>query len=335
MLNALIPYNRSKIQNTHAWGAAMNGLDTDQMHAFLTVLDTGGFSAAGRRLGRDGSVISRRVAALEARLGIRLLERSTRRISATEAGMRFRDSVREAFALISQAEDDARSAAAAPTGLLRLSFPLGFGRLWIAPLLPDFMTRYPDVRVEASYTDRYVDLIAEGFDASVRIGKMNDNRLVARRLTRIRRLLCASPAYLARHAPPNKPEDLLQHDCIGFSPLSTHPLWHFKARPRRDVVGTAVKHGMRRSVRIEGRLVTDDIEAARQAALAGMGVLLATDWLVSRELKAGLLVPILSDWIVEGDEEVNVVRASLRYEAAKTRAFVDWIVAALGVHLWT
>ena len=303
----------------------MDGNDADQMNAFMAVLQTGSFSAAGRKLGRDGSVISRRVASLVSRLGLRLLERSTRRISPTEAGMRFHDRAKEALDLLGQAEEDARSAAAMPTGLLRVSVPLGFGRLWVAPFMPAFLARYPSLRVEVNYTDRYVDRIEEGFDAGVRIGKMDDNRLVAKRIANMKRVLCASPAYLSNGTPLVRPEDLLHHNCIGFTPLFTHPVWHFKGKG---------DHAKRQSVRIDGRMVTDDIEAARQAGLAGTGIFLAADWAVSRELKDGRLVCVLNDWVVLGDEQVHVVRASRRHEAAKTRVFVDWIAAVIGQNPW-
>ncbi len=307
-------YNRSKRQNITAQGASMNSDEAEQMAAFQAVIDTGSFTAAGRKLGRDGSVVSRRVAALEARLGIRLLERSTRRVSATEAGMRFRNCIHEAMDILQAAEDEARSLAASPTGLLRMTLPLGFGRMWIAPRLPAFLKLYPGLRVEAIYTDRYVDLIAEGFDAGVRIGKLEDSRLVARHVATMRRLLCASPDYLKQRPMPSHANDLNRHECIGFIPMSTHPVWYL------------TRHGKRHAVRIDGRLVTDDIEAVIHAALAGTGIILATDWLVGRELHDGRLVQVLSDWTVGGDEAINVVRASNRHEPAKTRAFIDWLV---------
>lgn len=301
----------------------MDSEEAEQNNAFLAVIDTGSFTAAGRKLGRDGSVISRRVAALEARLGIRLLERSTRRVSPTEAGVRFRDRVREAIEIFHAAEDEARSLAAAPTGVLRITLPLGFGRMWIAPRLPAFLALYPALRVEAIYTDRYVDMIAEGFDAGVRIGKLEDSRLVARHLATMRRFLCASPAYLANKPVLRNADDLQRHDCIGFIPMSTHPVWYL------------TRHGKRHAVRINGRLVTDDIEAAMQAALAGTGVILATDWLAGRELRDGRLVQVLGDWTVGGDDTVSVMRASVRHEPAKTRAFIEWLVALFATPPWS
>lgn len=291
----------------------MGSIEADQNEALLAVLETGSFSAAGRRLGRDGSVVSRRVAALEARLGIRLLERSTRRVAATEAGARFRDRIREAMDMVRHAEDEVRAMSSSPTGLLRLSLPVEFGRLWIAPRLPEFLVRHPGVRIEACYSDRYVDLIAEEFDVGVRIGELTDSRLVARRLAITRRLICAAPSYLDVRPSLHEADDLSQHECISFTRLATHPVWHL----RRD--------GKNRTIRVSGRLQMDDAQSVAQAALAGMGVIMASDWLVGRELAEGRLVQVLTDWEVRGETGVSVIRASVKHEPAKTRAFVEWI----------
>ncbi|MEA3099181.1 LysR family transcriptional regulator [Caballeronia mineralivorans] len=300
----------------------MDSVEADQTAAFLAVVELGSFSAAGRKLGRDGSVVSRRVAALEARLGIRLLERSTRRVAPTEAGVRFRDRMRDAMEMVHAAEDEARAMAASPTGLLRLTLPVTFGRMWIASRLPEFLARYPAVRVEALYADRYTDLIAEGFDAGIRLGEMKDSRLIGRRLTMTRRLLCAAPSYLDRRPALREPDDLLRHDCVGFTRLATYPVWHLN----RD--------GKTRTVRITGRLETDDAEAGVQAALAGTGVFMAADWQVARELADGRLVPVLTDWAVSGESGVSVVRPSIQHEPAKTRAFVEWIVGVFANRPW-
>jgi DNA-binding transcriptional LysR family regulator len=300
----------------------MDSVEADQTAAFLAVVEFGSFSAAGRKLGRDGSVVSRRVAALEARLGIRLLERSTRRVAPTEAGVRFRDRMRDAMEMVRAAEDEARAMAASPTGLLRLTLPVTFGRMWIASRLPEFLARYPAVRVEALYADRYTDLIAEGFDAGIRLGEMKDSRLIGRRLAMTRRLLCAAPSYLDRRPALREPDDLLRHDCVGFTRLATYPVWHLS----RD--------GKNRTVRITGRLETDDAEAGVQAALAGTGIFMAADWQVARELADGRLVPVLTDWGVSGESGVSVARPSIQHEPAKTRAFVEWIVGVFANRPW-
>ncbi|WP_198665404.1 LysR family transcriptional regulator [Paraburkholderia kururiensis] len=315
-------YNRAQKHNIAVLGARMDSVEADQTEAFLAVLETGSFSAAGRRLGRDGSVVSRRVAALETRLGIRLLERSTRRVAATEAGSRFRDRIREAMEMVRLAENEARSMSSSPEGLLRLSLPVAFGRLWIAPRLPEFLARYPGIRIEADYSDRYVDLIAEGFDVGIRIGDMKDSRLVGRRLAMTRRLLCAAPSYLSASSPLRDADDLARHECVSFTKLATHPIWHLQ------------RGGKTRAIRVSGRLAMDDAQAVVQAALGGVGVIMAADWLVGHELAERRLVPVLTDWEVRGEAGVNVVRASVKHEPAKTRAVVEWLVQIFSKPPW-
>jgi DNA-binding transcriptional LysR family regulator len=314
----------------------MNADEAEQFSAFLAVVETGSFTAAARRLARDASVISRRVAALEARLGIRLLERSTRRVAPTEAGTIFRDKVRVAMDALEEAQDAARSMADAPTGCLRLSLPAGFGRKWIAPRLPDFLARYPALGVDACYSDRFVDPIAEQFDVCVRIGLLSDSRLIAQTVSTLRGMICASPAYLDKHPVPRVPADLHQHRCIGFTPLSTHPVWHLKregdgtsrvaTRENPTRAGTraarpTVEHA---SVRIQARLLTDDIDTAVYAALSGEGLLLGADWLVAEHLRTGQLREVLPGWQLRNDAQLSVVRASSRHTPAKTRAFLTW-----------
>jgi DNA-binding transcriptional LysR family regulator len=315
-------YNASLKHVISAGGASMNSVEADQTEAFLAVIESGSFSAAGRKIGRDGSVVSRRIAALETRLGIRLLERSTRRVTPTEAGVRFRDRLREALEMVRAAENEARAMAALPAGLLRISLPLAFGRMWVAPRLPEFLARYPALRVQASYTDKYVDLVADGFDAAIRLGEMRDSRLIGRRIAMTHRLICAAPSYLSQRPALKEPDDLQRHDCVCFTPLATHPVWNLH------------RNGKKRAVRITGRLETDDAEAVVRAALAGTGIIMATDWLVARELAAAQLVPVLPEWSVSGEAGVSVVRASVRHQPAKTRAFVEWIAEVFATPPW-
>jgi DNA-binding transcriptional LysR family regulator len=165
-------------------------------------------------------------------------------------------------------------------------------------------------------------VIAEGFDAVVRLGGMSDSRLVARRIASTRLLLCAAPSYLDRRTPLKQADDLLRHDCVCFTRVTTHPVWHLQ------------RNGKSRAVRVTGRLEADDAETVVQAALAGTGITLATDWIVARELAQGTLVPVLPDWTVRGETGVSVVRASVRHESAKTRAFVEWIAAVFATSPW-
>lgn len=299
-----------------------NASHADQVDAFLAVLETGSFTAAGRRLARDASVVSRRVAALEARLGIRLLERSTRRVGPTEAGARFRDGARQALDLMRAAEEEARDLASEPSGLLRLALPPAFGRLWIGPRLPSFLARYPALRVEACYADRYVDIVADGFDVALRIGEMKDSRLLGKRIALTRRMICASPAYLAGHADISEPEDLRRHACLGFTPMFTHPVWHLRRGRQRQ------------AIRVGGPLESDDVQSLVEAAVAGTGIMMAADWLIAREIADGRLVQVLPQWEAEGEGGVYLVRASSELAPAKTRAFYDWMEESFAVAPW-
>lgn len=307
---------------TAANSADMNGTEFEQITAFVAAVAHGGFTAAGQALGRDGSILSRRVTALEKRLGVRLMERTTRRLALTEAGEAFHQRMRGALHALQEIEQDTTAAAARVRGTLRIAVPATFGRMWIAPVLPAFLAAYPDLVVQTAFEDRYVDLVAESFDVAVRIGTLTDSRLVARRLAPSRRLLCASPAYLQAHGAPAQPADLAQHACLGFSRLASHPIWYL-----RDGDKTT-------AIRIAGPLVTDDAQSLVQAAVSGSGIAMVSDWLAGPELRSGRLVPVLPDHPVENNETVYLVHPSARLVPAKTRAFADWIVGKLGTRPW-
>ncbi|WIX26159.1 LysR family transcriptional regulator [Xanthomonas arboricola pv. corylina] len=295
----------------------MNGTEFEQITAFLAAVEHGGFTAAGQALGRDGSILSRRVTALEKRLGVRLMERTTRRLALTEAGEAFHQRMRGALQALKEIEQDTAAAATGVRGTLRIALPATFGRMWVAPILPAFLAAYPDLVVGTAFEDRYVDLVAESFDVAVRIGTLTDSRLVARRLAPSRRLLCVSPAYLQAHGTPVRPADLAQHACLGFSRLASHPFWHLRDGDKAT------------AIRIAGPLVTDDAQSLVQAAVSGAGIAMVSDWLAGPELCSGRLVPVLPDHPVENNETVYLVHPSARLVPAKTRAFADWIVGSL------
>jgi DNA-binding transcriptional LysR family regulator len=315
--NTLIPNvcenNWVFLQDIRALGASMNSIRMDEITAFLAVVEARSFAGAGRLLGRDASIISRRVSALEARLGVRLLERSTRRVAPTEAGLRFSEKMRAATDAMEEAEAEASEASSAATGTLRLALPTTFGRLRIAPMLPDFLRAYPKVSIEAEYADRCVDLLAEGFDVAIRLGELQDTRVIAKKLAPHRRLICAAPSYLAIHGTPQVPADLGKHACLGFSRFAGHPEWRFRQGDRVS------------SVRVSGPLTANSIQSLITAALAGMGIVMCSDWLAAPERAAGYLKPLLTDWSVEGEGGIYIVRSSARFTPAKTRSFVDWI----------
>ncbi|MER8388133.1 LysR family transcriptional regulator [Mesorhizobium sp. M0166] len=286
-----------------------------EMAAFAAIAEARSFTKAAARIGRDATILSRRLASLEERLGVRLLHRTTRSVSLTEAGSEFLARVRAILAAVDEAEAAASAhAGGGPRGVLRLALPGSFGRMWIGPLLPQFLAEFPDVRIEAEFSNRFVDLVAENFDVAVRLGALEDSRLVARKVATRRRLLCAAPSYLTRRGTPTEPEALLEHSCLGFSGFQTFPAWEMT-----DSTGRRV------SIEVSGPLVTDDAEVLVEAAVQGVGLMMSTDWLVGRELADGRLVPVLEDWTLADEGAVYIVMPSAKGQAAKTRAFADWI----------
>ncbi|WP_049621838.1 LysR family transcriptional regulator [Frateuria defendens] len=302
----------------HEWS------NIDAIVAFATVAEHASFVAAGRVLGRDPTVISRRVQALEGRLGVRLLARSTRRVALTEAGAAYLARVQPILRELTTADREAAAfAAGAPRGRLRIAAPGTFGRMWLAPLLSEFLAAHPAVTLEVSFSNRFVDLIGEGFDIAVRLGVLPDSRLVARQIARRRRLVCASPAYLARHGEPATPEALARHACLIFSGFPTPHYWQFS-----DASGTT------QAANVDGPFVSDDAEALVAAAVAGRGLMMATDWLVGRELADGRLVPILPDWSVADEGAIYVVMPSSDGLPSKTRAFADFMLERMRHPPW-
>lgn len=296
--------------------------DFRQREAFLAVVRAGSFSAGARALGRDVSVISRRIAALEKRLGIRLIERTTRRIRPTEEGRRYRQKIELADELLREAEEEARSLAARPAGTIRLTVPASFGRRWVAQALPGFLKAYPDIRIVLHCSDRYVDLLGDNFDMAIRIGILTDNRLIARKLADTSRILCVAPSYLVHHPALTHPQDLRKHDCLGFTPMHSWPEWRLE------------KEGQQIAVPVQTRYESDEMDALILAAQSGMGVALAANWLVQKELAEGTLVSVLADWQAIGEDGVWLVKPSSQLQSAKISALTEWLVAWFAVPRW-
>lgn len=300
----------------------MDGARIEQIAAFLAVVETRSFTRAARLLRRDASVVSRRVTALEERLGVRLLERSTRHVVPTEAGLRFNDQMVAASLAMQEAEAEATQTGAGAVGKLRLSVPAAFGRLWIAPLLPPFLGAHPGISLDLEYTDRYVDVLAEGFDVAIRLGELRDSRLIAKKLASHKRMIFATPEYVAAHGVPNTPDDLRNHPCLAHTGLAGHPEWQFR---RGDAAFT---------IPIRGPLVANDAKSLLTAALAGTGIVMCSDWLAAQDWSAGRLQQLLPDWTIAGAGSVYVVRPSGRFTPGKTRRFVDWISEQLAPPPW-
>lgn len=285
----------------------------DEMAALLALESQGSFVAAARLLQRHATVISRRISAMETRLGVRLIERSTRHVRLTDAGQRLVSRLRQASELIAEAEQEASMGAAEVRGRLRLAVPGAMGRRWLAPRLPAFVLAHPELELEVDYSERFVDVIAEGFDAAIRIGELQDSRLVAQRLGDYRRILCAAPSYLERQGWPGSPDDLSAHNCLGFSGLASHPIWHLTDGHEQV------------SIRAQGSLTSNDSEALLSAACAGVGILGAGDWLFADALRDGDLVRVLPEWELGERGGIYFIRPSARFTSAATQALKAWL----------
>lgn len=285
----------------------------EQVEAFLAVAELGSFAAAASRIGRDASAISRRVSMLEQHLGVRLLSRTTRKVALTDAGSVFYRRAQLALEELVTASEEAIAGAGVISGRLRIAVPNAFGRLWISPMLPKFCQMFPEVRLDVRFDDRYVDIIGEGYDAAIRVGVMRSSTLVSRRVAGSRSVLYAAPDYLKKFGTPRTPDELAKHACIGFTGHSFWPDWPLQT-------GAA-----KRTIKPSGPLVTDNSEANLSAAIAGLGIVLTTDWLASAAVRAGRLSEVLHGWSAGGEGGVYVVMPPGRLVPAKTRAFVDFV----------
>ena len=287
----------------------------DELAVLVAVIDNGSLAAAARRLRRAPPAVTRALAALESRVGVRLIERTTRRLAATEAG---RAVAERARVLLGEYDAAVAGLADAPLrGLLRVTAPVQFGRRHVAPLVIGFLATFPAMQVELVLNDRNLDLIDEGLDVAVRIGPLADSGLVARRVGEVRRVLVASPAYLAARGTPRKPADLAAHDTILGTARDEASEWRFGAAKRATVV------------RLSPRLLVNDIEARLVAVRAGQGIARVLSYQVSEELEAATLVRLLAAF-EPAPLPVHLVAASGGHKASKVRAFLDHAAASLG-----
>lgn len=295
----------------------------DQLAALLAIAKEGSFASAGRTLERHATIVSKRIAALEARLGVRLVERSTRHVSLTTAGELLAERIRAARELLDDAQQEATATVGMLPGQLRVALPATMGRLWLAPHLPNFVTEHSGLDLEADFDDGYVDLIAGRYDAAIRIGHLADSGLVARKLVSHQRILAASPGYLERNGRPETPDDLPVHSCIGNPRLASFPIWHLSDG---HVTVAARTHGPFR---------TNDSMAMLEAARAGLGIVGAGEWLLAEDLGRGSLVRVLPCWTFDGDGGIYFVRPSGRYTSRRVEAFAAWATNLLTSLPWT
>ena len=291
----------------------------DELATFLAILDTGSLAAAGRRLRRSPPAVTRSLAGLEQRLGLRLLERTTRRLKPTDAGRRFAEQARGLLTGYDALVAEAAGAADAPSGLLRVTAPVVFGRKHVAPIVGGFLGLFPAVRVELVLSDRNLDLIEESLDAAVRIGRLADSALMVRQVGAVRRVLVASPAYLAARGTPERVEDLAAHDTILAASRPAPPEWRFRAGDGRR----------ERVARLAPRLIANDIEAALTVARVGGGIASALSYQVAEDVASGSLVRLLAAH-EPPPLPVQLVMPNTRYRAPRVRAFLDYAASALG-----
>lgn len=286
------------------------------MQTFVAVAEEEGFAPAARRLGVSPPVVTRSIAALEERLGVRLLERTTRKVRVTEAGARYLGDCKRLLGELEDAEAAVRGAHDTARGSLGVTAPVMFGRMFVAKILVDFLASHPQVTARALLVDPIVDLIDEGLDVAVRIGRLEDSSLTSVKVGAVRRVTCASPAYLKRHGVPRAPRDLLEHRTFVFSSERSPPAWVFEHR------------GKVMSLRPRATLLTNGSEVGIEAAVAGYGVTRALSYMVASHCHAGRLAVVLEDYEAE-PIPIHVVYREGRRAPARVRAFVDFVVPRL------
>lgn len=287
---------------------------------FALLLKEGSMVAVARELGVTPPVVTKRLAALEQRLGVRLLNRTTRRMSVTHEGELYLTNGARILADIEELELQVASSRAAPKGLLRVNATIGFGRRHIAPAVSDFARLYPEVEVQLQMTDRPLNLADTAFDVGIRIGELPDTRLTARRIAANRRLLCASPLYLARAGTPATPQDLQRHDCIIIrEDYAAYGAWQLGNGRRQE------------TVKVRGTLSTNDGETAVAWALAGHGILMRSQWDAAPYLRSGRLCAVLEEWTLPQADIYAVYPERLNL-SAKVRAFIDFLAERFQHH---
>ena len=292
------------------------------LEAFARVAETGSFSAAARGLNLSKSLISRQVSALEAELGARLISRTTRSLTLTEAGRGYYEQVTRILAQMEEADLSVSQLQATPRGRLRVNAPMSFSLLRLAPALPDFLALYPEIEVDMVMNDRRVDLMEEGFDLAIRIGRLADSSLVARKLGAMQRYIVASPAYLAERGTPKVPADLRHHACLCYSNADTIDEWRFCEPDGRPI-----------SIEVKGRVRANNGDLLRIAALRGLGFVDLPNFLVAGDIESGALVPVLQDYVKQ-DGGVYAVYPHARYLPPKIRVFIDFLAERWGGAEW-
>ncbi|MGF1474382.1 MAG: LysR family transcriptional regulator [Geminicoccaceae bacterium] len=285
--------------------------DTDM---FLAIVEGGSFSAAARQLGRTPSSISKQMARMEDRLGARLVQRTTRKLNLTSEGRIFYERCRVIMTELREAEAAVAAAEERPRGVLRVTAPVPFGRYQMQSIIPDFLDRYPEVELDLTLSDAIADLISEGLDLGIRIGGLADESLVVRKLAENRRILCASPAYLAARGTPSSPDDLKHHNCLNYTNNLQLNDWPFETG--QGVIAS----------RFDGNFRANSGELLFELALAGLGIIRASEFMAGPAIQRGDLVQLLPEFGLGDSPDIVAVYPHRRHLSAKVRAFVDFMV---------
>ncbi len=299
----------------------MNGwLSMDSFGAipvFVAVVESGGFSPAARFLGISKSAVSKRITQLEEQLGVKLLHRTTRKLSLTEAGEHYFEHARKANKAARDAEDAVAQLQGEPQGRLRINTPMSFGRLHMAPMIPEFLKRYPKISIDLVMDDKVVDLVSGGFDIAIRSGELADSSLIARRLAPLNSVLCASPEYLAAHTYPEQLNDLIHHNCLSFSYSNDVKEWTF------------IKEGCSQNIIVSGNYQVNNSEALRDAVLQGVGIARLPTFVAGPDIKSGKLIALFSEYKMPS-QVINAVLIERQYMPAKVRVFLDFSIQFFG-----
>ena len=284
---------------------------------FVAVVENSGFSAAARTLGISKSAVSKRINKLEAQLGVRLLHRTTRKLSLTEAGERYFEHASRALAAAGQAEDAVTELQGEPQGNLKISSPMSFGRLHVAPLIPKLLQRHPKLQIDLVMDDRKVDLVAGGFDVAIRAGNLPASTLIARKLAPLRQVLCASPDYVDRYGRPGTPAELSSHNCLLYSYSSDANEW------------TLIGESGPETVTVSGSYQVNNSEALLEALREGVGIGRLPTFVAGPDLKTGRLVKLFESYRLP-DFTIYAVFPERQYLPAKVRAFLDFAIEYIG-----
>ncbi|EOA9033483.1 LysR family transcriptional regulator [Vibrio harveyi] len=282
------------------------------MRAFVRVVQTGSFSATGREMNTSQTTISKKVAALEKKIGVKLLARSSRDHALTPAGAKYYQTCVDILGELDEAEAEARSEVASPQGTIRISAPVAFGRILLAPIMAEFFQRYSDIKVDLQLSDQHTDLISDGIDVAIRAKQLEDSTLIARHLFDNPMLVLAAPSYLQQHGAPKTLEDLKQHNCLVYSRMKDINVWSF------------TKQNQKHAVAVNGNFQSDNGDVLLEVALTGMGIVTLPIWMVEHHLKEGRLTQLMNDYTGQ-NLPFNAVYLQSRYTPLKVRCLIDFL----------